>query len=96
MLVNATDCQDQRFLQRNLHQLGSRLGLLNRSLYKVAAKTGAYGPIVTGPKGQISGGWFTDITTGDNLGWNAVAGYDVASGLGSINAYNLYTALKAR
>ena len=76
--------------------MGSRLGLVNRALYRVAADPGAYAPVVNGPKaGQVSGGWFTDITAGDNLGYPAVAGYDPASGLGSINAYNLFTALKA-
>lgn len=63
---------------------GSRLGLLNPALYRIAGKVGY--PI-NGP--------FNDITYGDNLGFQAVPGYDPASGIGSINAANLAAALAA-
>jgi len=63
--------------------VGSRLGLLNPALYRLARNKGAYGP----------NGAFNDITKEDNIGWKAGPGYDAASGLGSINAANLADAL---
>lgn len=61
---------------------GSRLGLLNPALYRLAAIDG-YG----------SNDPFNDITAADNLGFQASPGYDPASGIGSINAANLSRAL---
>lgn len=64
--------------------MGSRLGLLNPALYRIAQKTGYP---VNGP--------FNDIISGDNLGYQAGPGYDQGSGIGSINAAALAAALAA-
>lgn len=63
--------------------VGSRLGLLNPALYRLARSKGAYG----------KDGMFNDITKESNLGYKAGPGYDPASGLGSINAANLANGL---
>ena len=70
---------------------GSGLGNINPTLYRLA---------------QSSSGVFHDVTTGDNkmpcspgttncsgaaVGFSAGPGYDLATGLGSLNAYNLAT-----
>jgi len=63
--------------------LGSRLGLINHAIYRLARNKGAYNKT----------GAFTDITKEDNLGFDAGPGYDPASGIGSINAADLAHAL---
>jgi subtilase family serine protease len=60
-----------------------RLGIANTVLYRLAA-------------GQNNAGVFNDVTAGTNAvpgssGYAAGAGYDLATGLGSVNAYNLAT-----
>jgi subtilase family serine protease len=61
---------------------GSRLGLLNPIVYRLA-RQGSYG----------KNGAFNDITTADNLGFQAGQGYDPASGIGSLNTANLAQAI---
>ncbi len=64
-------------------QTGSRLGTANPTLYVLAANQGAGGAAV-----------FHDVTTGNNsvpglTGYSAGAGYDLATGLGSVDAAQL-------
>ena len=57
----------------------SRLGLLNPTLYRMSRHVN-------------SNSWFApfnDITSGTNLYYHSVRGYNPATGLGSINAANL-------
>lgn len=63
--------------------VGDRLGLINNAIYRLAGH---------GDSGHKP---FNDITTNDNLGFQATPGYDAASGIGSINAANLAAALGA-
>jgi subtilase family serine protease len=58
---------------------GKRLGFLNPQLYRILRTQGYY---ATRP-------CFNDITAGNNLGYPATPGYDPATGIGSINAWNL-------
>jgi len=55
-----------------------RIGLLNPVLYGLAAHGAYNGPFPP----------FNDITTADNLFYRGVAGYDPASGIGTLNAAN--------
>jgi hypothetical protein len=77
-------------------KVGSRLGLINPMLYKLAAadsqkhcdSSQRLNPI--GPSHCV----FNDITSGNNnvlglTGFDAGPGYDLATGLGSVNAANL-------
>lgn len=57
---------------------GASAGFANPMLYLLANDPGTYAND------------FNDVTSGDNLFYHAVAGYDDASGLGSFNAANLY------
>ena len=60
-----------------LQQQGkSRLGFANPTLYTLANEKQANPP-------------FHDVTSGDNLYYPATAGYDMASGLGSPDVYNI-------
>jgi subtilase family serine protease len=64
-------------------KMNARQGLANATLYPLAATQAAGGPAV-----------FHDITAGNNsvpgvTGYNAAAGYDPASGLGSVDAAQL-------
>jgi subtilase family serine protease len=54
----------------------SRMGFANPTWYKTASNTQTYTP-------------YHDITTGNNLYYPATSGYDLASGWGSPNLYNL-------
>ncbi len=64
-------------LNEYLQQQGKpRLGFANPTLYSLANTQQANAP-------------FHDITSGDNLYYPATAGYDMASGLGSPDVYNL-------
>lgn len=56
---------------------GRRLGLLNPILYS---------PSVAGPSACAA---YHDVTSGNNLYYNATPGYDLTTGWGSPNAYNL-------
>jgi hypothetical protein len=83
--------------------LGGRQGLANYALYRLAKGASAVcgsslrtDPTVPVPAGCI----FNDVTTGNNnvpglTGFSAVSGFDLATGLGSVNAANLVTAWKA-
>ena len=67
---------------------GKRLGSINKSLYRIASSGS---PALS----------FHDVTTGNNAfgdidGWNAVAGWDAATGLGSPNAQNVVAGLASR
>jgi subtilase family serine protease len=64
---------------------GHRLGLINPALYSIAARGGP---------------GIVDVTSGDNsfgdvTGYNATSGYDLASGLGTIDAAELVPELAA-
>ena len=66
-----------------VQQTGQRQGNANQRLYQLAAAQGAGGPAV-----------YHDITTGDNsvpglTGYSAGAGYDLSTGLGSVDATQL-------
>lgn len=66
-------------------QAGHRLGAINAALYRLA---------------QRSDGGIVDVTTGDNsygdvTGYDAVPGYDLATGLGTVDAAQLVPALAA-
>jgi kumamolisin len=67
--------------------MGSRLGLINAALYRIAKNLPPPSVFVVQP--------FNDTVSGDNLFYNAVTHYDPATGLGSINAYSLFHALQA-
>jgi subtilase family serine protease len=83
--------------------LGGRQGLANYTLYRLAKGASAVcnssartDPTVPAPAGCI----FNDVTSGNNsvpgvTGFSAVSGFDLATGLGSVNAANLVTAWKA-
>jgi hypothetical protein len=69
----------------------TRLGLVNTTLYRLAAAQCAAG---------ASACVFNDVTSGTNAvpgapGYAAGAGYDLATGLGSVNAFNLAGAWNA-
>jgi hypothetical protein len=78
----------------------SRLGVANYILYRLAATQGAYplqcnGSNTTTP--PASGCIFNDVTVGDNVvpgeqgtDYQAGPGYDMTTGLGSVNVGNLY------
>lgn len=78
---------------------GSRLGLVNPVLYRVAAGQSASQCNASGTPASSCA--FYDVTSGNNAvpgeasygtssaTYPATAGYDVATGLGSVNAYNL-------
>jgi subtilase family serine protease len=58
---------------------GARVGLLNYPLYDLARKKASY-------KGATAA--FNDITAGDNWFYTGAAGYDQASGVGTLNVAN--------
>ena len=71
---------------------GHRLGLLNPALYRLG--TGAALPDIRKGNNTVS---FVDPKTNKTVtvqGWNAVAGYDLASGLGTIDAAALVQSLR--
>lgn len=80
--------------------LGGRQGLANYALYRLSkgasascASSTRNDPVTPAPAGCI----FNDITTGNNAvpgqsGFNATAGFDLATGLGSVNVANLISA----
>ncbi len=53
------------------------IGLLNPSIYPILSNSVQYAND------------FNDVTSGNNLYYNAVAGYDLATGMGSFNGFNL-------
>ena len=82
-----------QYLVQNQVQTGSGLGNINKKLYSLAAENAP--------------GVFHDITTGSNIvacatdsldcsngqfGYTAGPGYDLVTGLGTVDAYNLVTA----
>jgi hypothetical protein len=83
--------------------LGGRQGLPNYALYRLARNASAscsssarVAIAVPAPAGCI----FNDVTVGNNsvpgqAGFNATSGYDLATGLGSVNAANLVNAWRA-
>jgi uncharacterized repeat protein (TIGR01451 family) len=72
--------------QQSFAATGTSIGFLNPAIYKLAA-TASYASC------------FHDVTAGDNIGtnasnlFNAAAGYDLCTGLGSPNGTNLINAL---
>jgi Pro-kumamolisin, activation domain/Bacterial Ig-like domain (group 3) len=83
--------------------LGGRQGLANYTLYRLARNASASCsssartvPSVPAPAACI----FNDVTTGNNsvpglTGFSAVSGFDLATGLGSVNAANLISAWRS-
>ncbi|MBZ5724063.1 MAG: S53 family peptidase [Acidobacteriia bacterium] len=68
-----------------VQQTGSRQGNANTSFYRLAAQQAAGGASI-----------FHDISTGSNAvpgtsGYSAAAGFDLATGLGSVDAYQMAT-----
>lgn len=89
-----------------LQEIGGRLGLINTTLYQIAATealSDCNGSSQNGP--PASNCVFHDVTVGNNSvpgeanypngRYSATAGYDLASGLGSVNAANLAIGLGA-
>lgn len=86
-----------------VNQVAGRQGLANYKLYQLAQQPGVFcnsstrtAPAVPAPANCI----FNDVTTGNNSvpglqGFNASTGFDLATGLGSVNAANLVNAWKA-
>ena len=77
-------------------QQGAYQGLVNYTLYQIAEEeslAGCNSSKLTNPKKE-SNCVFYDVTAGNNnvpgqAGTNAVKGYDLATGLGTVNAANL-------
>lgn len=72
--------------EKTLHEGGFNIGFINPYLYQIDQNA----------NGTSYANDFHDITTGNNDGWNdggntypATANYDMATGLGSYNAWNL-------
>jgi hypothetical protein len=87
-------------------KLGGRVGLANYVLYKLAAGQAQYPAQCNGSSTSTapnSACIFNDVTTGTNAvpgpnppnQYNAAAGYDLATGLGSVNVNNLLNAWNA-
>ena len=82
--------------------LGGRQGLANYALYRLATGPSAVcsSSLRTVPTAPVPAGCiFNDVTTGNNsvpglTGFSAVSGFDLATGLGSVNAANLVSAWK--
>jgi hypothetical protein len=81
-----------------VQHVGERVGIANYPLYKLAAAetySNCNGSMVPSPS-TLSACVFNDVTSGNtNIpnenGFSAVAGYDQATGLGSVNVANLLT-----
>lgn len=61
------------------------LGFINPSIYMLG--TGQYDPSLTGGYSPSLAPFF-DVTAGNNAVYSALPGYDLVTGMGSINAYN--------
>ncbi|MBS0446690.1 MAG: S8 family serine peptidase [Proteobacteria bacterium] len=64
--------------------IGGRVGLLNFPLYQLARHSGSY----TGAHAPLR-----DITAGDNWFYSGVAGYDAATGVGTLDVANFARAM---
>jgi subtilase family serine protease len=72
---------------------GSRWGNINQILYSMASTSpAAFHDITTGNNKVPCTSGSTGCPSGGQIGYTAGVGYDQASGLGSIDAYNLVTA----
>ncbi len=68
----------------------SALGNVNPRLYALAASSsGVFHDIVSGGNQVPCAAGSSDCGSGGNLGYSAAAGYDLATGLGSIDGFNL-------
>jgi subtilase family serine protease len=76
-----------------LNQLaGTRQGNVNPKLYQLAATSSdAFHDITSGDNKVPCTAGSTDCPNGGQIGYSAAAGYDLATGLGSIDAYRLVT-----
>lgn len=73
---------------------GSGQGNINASLYQFASSvSNVFHDIITGNNQVPCTAGSKDCGSSGNIGFNASAGYDLASGLGSVDAFNLATAL---
>ena len=73
-------------------KMGSSQGNVNPTLYAMAASTpAAFHDITTGNNMVPCTAGSTDCPSSGELGYSATPGYDLASGLGSIDAFNLVT-----
>ena len=70
---------------------GHDLGQINPTLYKLAASSASGLPDVTTGNNTVS--FVQNGTNHTVAGWNAVAGYDLASGLGTVDGANLVSEL---
>ena len=77
-------------------QINSPQGNVNPVLYALAASSPeAFHDITTGNNMEPCQAGTTDCPAGGPIGYSAAVGYDLASGLGSIDALNLVTAWSA-
>ncbi len=75
-------------------KLNSRLGNINPTLYALGNstyKTSVFNDITTGSNAMPCNAGTPNCGNGGSTGFNAVAGYDLASGWGSVNVSNLAT-----
>ena len=80
-----------QYLVSNGFQAGAGLGSMNPALYSLASVTGVFHDITTGNNMVIP----CQGTRGCNLpaiGYNAGVGYDLVTGIGTVDVYNLVTA----
>ncbi len=74
-------------------KMGSSQGNINQELYSLAAMApAAFHDITTGNNMVPCTMGSTGCAGGGSIGYSATVGYDQATGLGSVNAYNLATA----
>ncbi len=78
---------------------GSALGNVNPLLYQLASQpqiySSAFHDIVQGSNAQPCRTGSLNCPSGGTIGYSAGAGYDQATGLGSVDAFNLATAIAA-
>jgi hypothetical protein len=80
-------------------KLNSKLGNINPTLYALGNKTAYYNPTASSVFHDVTSGsnamWCTagsiDCPTGGSIGFSAGTGYDLATGWGSVDLYNLAT-----
>ncbi|HEY1221828.1 MAG TPA: protease pro-enzyme activation domain-containing protein [Bryobacteraceae bacterium] len=82
-----------QYLVQNKVQTKSGLGNINPKLYGMAAAgtPGIFHDVTTGNNIVPCQAFTLDCTTG-HFGYTAGVGYDLVTGLGSVDAYNLFTA----
>ncbi|HUO32421.1 MAG TPA: protease pro-enzyme activation domain-containing protein [Bryobacteraceae bacterium] len=79
-----------QYLVANGYASGAGLGNINPQLYALAPSTGVFHDITSG--NNIVVPCSTRNCTGTAIGYDAGAGYDQVTGIGSVDVYNLVTA----